>query len=226
MPCSSATITRIVTAHPPRTSSPAGSRSPATPRLRAGPASRLPPSMVARSRMPTRPGPPPTARAPPATRTGATLAAGAWASLRISSTSRRGSTPAQPDVGTRSVTHHIAQRLLHDAYADRSTLSGNHGVPAAAHGDRYAAAVGRVEQGVQIGQPGLGGAFPPVGAQHAQLAAQLGQPGQRARSDLAEALHQLRRRIDGLRRGLGLDCYHRHVVGDHVGSPRAMRCRS
>ena len=114
--------------------------------------------------------------------------------------------------------HRVAQRLLHDAvggqvYAFRQCQ----GVPAEGDGDRHATAARRVEQGVQIGQSRLRRGVLAAGAQHAQHAAQLGQAGQRARPDLTEALHQLRRRIGGLvGRRLGLDRDHRHVVGDHV----------
>ena len=90
-------------------------------------------------------------------------------------------------------------------------------MPAAGHGDRHAAAASRVEQGVELGQPGLGRGARLAGAQHAEHPAQLGQAGQRAGPDLAEALHQLRLRIGGLvGRRFGLDRDHRHVVGDHV----------
>ena len=103
-------------------------------------------------------------------------------------------------------------------YADRSTPSGSvTGFPLRVTVTDTPPLRAESSRASRSASPGCGAVSWPAGAQHAQHAAQLGQPGQRAGPDLAEALHQLRRRIGGLvGRRLGLDRDHRHVVGDHV----------
>ena len=114
--------------------------------------------------------------------------------------------------------HGVAQRLLDDPVGGQVHPSRQRaGGAADASGDRYARAPRGLQQFLQVIEARLGRGVRRLAAQHAEHPAQFLEAGQCASADLREALHQfLRRVLDLVGPGFGLDRDHGHVVGDDV----------